>query len=414
MSNSSKQLQLTESQVQFLLSPAAIRDRAEKIFARAQSGDGYFVFHEDKFAGTVDFVLATIQKNYPRGDIPFHSRWGHFRAGGIDRVAGLQRELSQHDPLERARVLIDLVIPSVLLDAGAGASWSFREASPSGTPSVYSRSEGLGIASLQMFRSGAMSEDGKSLRADGTGLSRVTAADLERHFQVTSDNPLVGVSGRVTLLNQLGRVVQSSRMFKTPRPGAILDFLIDQHGRSFSAEQVLRAVLVGFGSIWPGRLAAGSVNLGDVWLHSQLASADFDSLVPIHKLSQWLTYSLLEPIADAGIELSGVDGLTGLAEYRNGGLMLDAGLLSLKDPRDADKAWQPGSDLIIEWRSLTVALLDRIAVQVQKRLGKSAAEFPLAKVLEGGTWWAGRALAKEKRPGSGDPPLRIVSDGTVF
>jgi hypothetical protein len=40
-------------------------------------------------------------------------------------------------------------------------------------------------------------------------------------------------------------------------------------------------------------------------------------------------------------------------------------------------------------------------------------QFPLAKVLEGGTWWAGRFLAKEKRS-DGSPPLQIESDGTVF
>ncbi|MGE0634502.1 MAG: DUF1688 family protein, partial [Pseudobdellovibrionaceae bacterium] len=40
-------------------------------------------------------------------------------------------------------------------------------------------------------------------------------------------------------------------------------------------------------------------------------------------------------------------------------------------------------------------------------------EFPLAKVLEGGTWWAGRFLAAEKRQG-GPPPIQIKSDGTVF
>jgi hypothetical protein len=60
-----------------------------------------------------------------------------------------------------------------------------------------------------------------------------------------------------------------------------------------------------------------------------------------------------------------------------------------------------------------VSLLDRIGQQVQTKLNKSPSEFPLAKVLEGGTWWAGRKAAKALRADS-SPPLKIESDGTVF
>jgi Protein of unknown function (DUF1688) len=61
---------------------------------------------------------------------------------------------------------------------------------------------------------------------------------------------------------------------------------------------------------------------------------------------------------------------------------------------------------------LTVALIDELAPRVRARLGLSAEQMPLASVLEGGTWAAGRKLAGEKR--NGLPPLNIVSDGTVF
>jgi hypothetical protein len=60
-----------------------------------------------------------------------------------------------------------------------------------------------------------------------------------------------------------------------------------------------------------------------------------------------------------------------------------------------------------------VALLDRTAEEVRRHLGLSAAALPLAKVLEAGTWTAGRQIAAERRPG-GPPPLEVESDGTVF
>jgi hypothetical protein len=135
--------------------------------------------------------------------------------------------------------------------------------------------------------------------------------------------------------------------------------------------------------------------------------------VPLHKLSQWLTYSLLEPLQTAGIVVTDVDGLTGLAEYRNGGLFVDAGVLAFRDPADATRDHDVGSSLVVEWRGLTVALLDRLADGLRRRLGLDAQSLPLAKVLEGGTWAAGRMLARERRS-DGSPPVKVVSDGTVF
>ena len=409
----SKTIDLTQAQIDYLLSPKAIRDRAQKIFELTQNGSGHFSFHEEKLKPTVDYVLAVIKEKYPDLKIPFHSRWGHFRAGGIDRAKKLSQELGHLSPMEKARTQLDLVITSVLLDAGAGAEWKYQEGH---TDHSFNRSEGLGVASFYMFKSGVMSSDRHSLRADAAGLKKVTTDDLKKYFQVSEKNPLVGVEGRVQLLNNLGKAMENKKIFKDGRPGNIIDHLAEKCGHNIPATEVLRAVLDGLGVIWPGRLSAGGVNLGDVWSHSKLGTgkgADFDSLVAIHKLSQWMTYSLIEPIEEAGFSVTGVEGLTGLAEYRNGGLMLDSGLLSLRDPGNKDKHWEPSSDLIIEWRALTVLLLDKIGAEVQKALQKSPQDFPLAKVLEGGTWWAGRKIANEKRAG-GLPPLNIQSDGTVF
>jgi hypothetical protein len=129
-----------------------------------------------------------------------------------------------------------------------------------------------------------------------------------------------------------------------------------------------------------------------------------------------LTYSLLEPFEWAGVPVAGLDALTGLPEYRNGGLLLDAGVLQLRHPAQnppvQGQQFSAGDECIVEWRALTVALLDELAPLVRQHLGLSAAQMPLACVLEGGTWAAGRVLAQRLRGGL--PPLNIVSDGTVF
>ncbi len=400
-----------ESSVDYLFSPAAIRQRAEKVFQFTEDEKGFFVFHPEQLAPTITYVIEVIHQNYPDLKIPFHSRWGHFRVGGVDRVRELDSRLQSLEAKESARAKLDLVIPSVLLDAGAGTQWKFFEKE---TQSSYGRSEGLGVASLYLFLSGALAGDGRSLRADKEGLRNLSLSKLSSAFQVSEKNPLVGLEGRLGLLNNLARALENKTIFKNGRPGNILDYLMEKYGTQIPAPGILRAVLDGLGSIWPGRVVFEGKNMGDLWVHSKLGSpGTFESFVPFHKLSQWLTYSLIEPIQEAGCRVVGVEELTGLAEYRNGGLLLDSGLISLQDPANAQKSWEPGSELIIEWRALTVHLLDQIGMGVQKKLGMSPAQLPLAKVLEGGTWWAGRFLAQKKRA-DGAPPLRIQSDGTVF
>ena len=135
--------------------------------------------------------------------------------------------------------------------------------------------------------------------------------------------------------------------------------------------------------------------------------------MPIHKLSQWLSYSLIEPLQWSGITVTDIDGLTGLAEYRNGGLFVDSGVLRLRNPEEAIHPNPVESELVVEWRALTVALLDEIAKLIRDQRSLGIDQFPLACVLEGGTWAAGRLLAREKRPDA-TAPIAIASDGTVF
>lgn len=405
-------MKATEQELNFILTPKAIRERSNKIFDLTLQGKTHFNYHQDKLLPTVDFVIEVIKQNYPDLNIPFHSRWGHFKVGKIDRLKTLNEKISHLPKEEQARIKLDLVIVSVLLDAGAGEKWSYAEGS---SGQSFSRSEGLAVASLYMFLNGDFSHDPKNpWQVTAQGLSELTQEKLEKGFQVSGNNPLVGVEGRLTLLKTLGKTLsQNAIHFKNSRPGFIFDFMKSK-GEKVEAVDLLRAVLDGLGPIWPGRITMNGINLGDVWSHSLLGSKeDFNSLVPFHKLSQWMTYSLIEPIEEAGVKIINVHYMTGLPEYRNGGLLLDKGLLSLKDESLKNKAHKPDSDLIIEWRALTIVLLDKMGELVRQKLNKTENDFPLAKVLEGGTWWAGRRAAKELRA-DGTPPLKLDSDGTVF
>ncbi len=396
-----------------LLSTAAIRERCHNVASAVSGGNSrHFRVDRARLDGAAQRVAAVTRRRYPALSIPCHSRWRHFEAGGVDRRAELERALADRPAAERARACIDLTVVSVLLDAGAGAGWGYVDAD---SGCRYTRSEGLGVASFRAFMDGAFAEDrGDPLRVDAVALASLDATRLAALFQVRGDNPLVGLDGRAALLRRLASALYDARdvFGDGARPGALFDALT-LHGRrtEIAAPAILRALLDGLQSIWLTGSTQDGVPLGDVWRHPQAGGAGPTAgWVPFHKLSQWLAYSLLEPFEWAGVGVSDREELTALPEYRNGGLLLDTGVLALRNDADARVAWDVGSELVVEWRALTVALIDELAPRVRALL--RVPDLPLACILEGGTWAAGRELAAELR--GGEPPLAVRSDGTVF
>ena len=296
---------------------------------------------------------------------------------------------------------------------------------------TFARSEGLAVASFRAFVAGVFSADPTDpLRADALALKRLDAAALRAVFQASPSNPLVGLEGRAALLARLGEVLeeQAKRDGGPARPGRLFNTLTQDGQRTeVPASEILRELVTSYAPIWSSGSRVLGLPAGDVWPHLW-ADADTVSAtspggpapdratggwVPFHKLSQWLTYSLLEPFEWAGVKVTGLDTLTGLPEYRNGGLLLDGGVIVPRHASDLAKTWKPSSEFVIEWRALTVTLLDELAVLVRAELGLTAEQLPLACILEGGTWAAGRQIARELREG-GAPPVQIDSDGTVI
>lgn len=174
------------------------------------------------------------------------------------------------------------------------------------------------------------------------------------------------------------------------------------------------------------------VPVGDAWPlqvlervnTSQDARPDALRIQPFHKLTQWLAYSLTVPfIRVLGFEWKNMDRATGLPEYRNGGLFIDLGVLKLKDKalkqgqessKQAIPSFPASSDPIVEWRSLTVALLDELHTLVSEHFKRQGVDLNMPQMLEAGTWKGGRELAAKFRPETKSSPILIEGDGTLF
>lgn len=401
-----------------LYAPAAIRSRCAAVHAYVAAGASeHFSWHPDRLDVAAEEVVATLRERFPRLDVPPHSRWRHFAAGGCDRWGPIAAGFGT-DRRARARARCELALVSVLLDAGAGAAWRYADAP---TRMDLARSEGLAVATLRMYAAGLFSADPRvPLRVDAAALAKLDLPRLAAGFGATGAQRMHGLEGRLQLLRRLGEAAAAtSALFPPPaRLGQLFDYFEAHANRgSIPASFVLGTVLRLLAPVWPARLRLDGIPLGDCWRHPAAIDAAApeatQGFVPFHKLSQWLTYSLVEPLVEAGIEVGGQDVLTGLPEYRNGGLLLDTGVLVARDPELARRVLAVHEPAVVEWRAATVVALDLLAERVRARLGLSAADFTLAKLLEGGTWAAGRRLAAQRRPG-GAPPLAIDSDGTVF
>ncbi|KAJ3217004.1 hypothetical protein HDU67_008649 [Dinochytrium kinnereticum] len=446
--------------IDFLRTLPAVRARTTALLD-SPSDLANFDVDPSKLPAVVDAIIDLIHRDYPTPSaIPPHSRWRHFEVAvpgrkPVQRVHALLKvwEAAGVDKIECVRRLLDLFVVSVLLDAGAGATWKFVVPA-TGNPlnlssqeaddgAIYNRSEGLAIASLFWFMDGGLSSDSKvPHQVDAESLTKVTADALCASFQVTDQNPLVGVEGRVQLLQSLGKVLAAHPKFfggsdpsaGSRRPGNMVDFLLSHpttitrqdKTTSVQVSALWEVVMDGLSGIWPPtRTRIAGVPMGDVWPSKALAKISKDStttgfdLVPFHKLSQWLTYSLMEPLSLLGITFEGMEVMTGLAEYRNGGLFVDYGVITLKKPILASfggsvPRFNVYDDAVVEWRALTVALLDKVGKSVREKLGMSENDLPLVKVLEAGTWKLGREIAAKLRPDTKGPPIEIISDGTVF
>lgn len=396
---------MSEQEVAFYLrQPSTIRYSCEQVlaFARADKLKAWQL-NESAWNPLLDFVHQCITKNYPKGNIPWHSRIRHIDCDGTNRWQELSKKLND----SRAS-LFEYVMVSVLVDAGAGSKWKYRL-----NGKAFSRSEGLAIACHQLFCQGFFSNAAAKdpYRVDGGKLQSLTMQDLEQGFSVSEQNPLLGITGRLELLQRLGELIGKGRLADCLEPLLGSAFAIT--AGEIDIAKMFPKLLETFSSIWPEGYILEGQNLGDIapypGIKAKIKGAE--GIVAFHKLSQWLCYSLADAANTLGHRVVNIDCLTGLPEYRNGGLFLDLGLIRAKHSVDVTKEYSPQSIEIIEWRALTVALLDELLLQWNKRYPQQ--RLNLAQLLQGGTWSAGREIARKLRK-EGGSPLLVASKGSLF
>jgi hypothetical protein len=278
-------------------------------------------------------------------------------------------------------------------------------------------------------------------QVDKEALRQLQVEQLAQGLQSKPGNQMSGLEGRTQLLVRLGDALEQKKEFfgEDGRPGNMLDYLLSHPSTQASSALIVpiptlwNVLMNGLAPIWPAsRTGINGVPLGDAWPCNSMPQpaqapqsptfspfpnstaqsngvAPWESILPFHKLTQWLCYSLMQPMQSImKIHFAGQELLTGLPEYRNGGLFIDLGVLTLKKEDEArglqnyDKhtertgssgvevapMFEPSDDVIVEWRGVTVGFLDKLCVEINKVLKNELAgtELSLAQVLEAGSW----------------------------
>ncbi|MFN7700163.1 MAG: DUF1688 family protein [Deltaproteobacteria bacterium] len=410
-----------QSPIAFLRSPYAIRQRAESVLTAGLRGElSHFDVDLERLAPVIDRVARATRRRYPDLRIPWPSRLDRLRLGGHNRLGPL-RARHGDEPEERARVLFEITILSILLGAGAGPRWRYRERT---TGIEIGRTEGLALASFHAYLDGLFSADpALPLRADAEALDALDPLRFARALDVRADNPMDGLAGRTELLSQLGSAMRAASHFfgEEPRLGRLFDAMRARATRRsdgrpvIPARRMLSMILEAFSPIWPSRHAVMGVSVGDVWPHPAAGGTGPSAgLAPFHTFSQWMVFSLISVLDEAGVAVEGVEELPGMTEYRTCGLFVDEGLLVPRHPGVTGTLHDVGSEVIVEWRALSLALLARVGQGLRAALSLGeGVELPPACLIEGGTWAAGREVARERRA-DGSPPIQARTDGTVF
>lgn len=436
--------------IDYLKSIKSVRETSSEIFNYIkQNGKGkYYSLNLEKVPEVVNFLVdKIITPDYSTvsdlSKIPPHGRWQHLDCLNVNRmeklIAKWKEDPSTND-IEICKNIIDLFVFSVLIDAGAGNTWKYYEEE---TGLKIGRSEGLAVASYYMFLNGQLSNDPKNHPYKVQG-ERLKNWDLEKDFkpsfQISNENEMTALEGRLKLVVSLGEALVSNKEIfgEDARPGNIIDYLYKQKLAEYKTptidlEQVWSALMNGLIKIWPkSRMVIDGQPLGDCWTLDTIPNKP-NFIVTFHKLTQWLCYSLLVPLQQYGYKFTilNTDLQTGLPEYRNGGLFYDFGVIQLLPSvleRGLQKTkhikkdgavspyeiptYEPDDGAIVEWRCLTIGLLDYILPLVNEKLGFN---LQLAQLIEAGSWKGGRVIAMEKRPKiNGGPPIDLLSDGTVF
>lgn len=398
-----------------LFQPDEVRRKAHMMLGLAEEGRLAHVGVDlSRLDRAVETVLETTKENYPDFQIPPHGIWRSFEAGGIDRWQAMASARGFETAEEMLAAAADLAILGVAMTTVHPASWRYEDRL---TDTTAGGSRASALAAFNMFASGSFSSEMTDpYRTDADALVGLDHVELAAGLQWDDGDDADHLKAMQRHLKRFGEALAlRPDLFgegDATRPGLLAVKLAKESEGAIDAALVLDRLLEALAPVWEGGATAGDIWLGDAFVHSALPGNDVHAIVPFHLAAQQMVYSLVEPFAWAGFEVSGLDKLTAPADLTHAALFVHTGVLTLKDG-NGTLAPEAIRDRMIEIRALTIALTDKLAERLASGLGMSLEQVPFTCILEGGTNRAGDYIL-EQAPENLRDLGRFLNPGAVF
>lgn len=392
-----------------LLTADALREGARRLLHLARQNALAGVRLDDgQIEPLAQRVASILRAAAPEAGLAPHTLWRLAEAGGEDRWGIIAGARAFPDVRMMGRAAFDAAITAVLMTPPANAQWRFNDPF---TGESLSGAQGMMAATLSAFASGLFSAvPADPIRADAHALIRVETEELARALQVDEGHAAT-LAARLHRLGELaGMRPDLFARNDEPRPGGLFDVLFDegQEDGNLSLARIFALVMEGLVPLWEGTESLNGVPLGDTVRVPALAGRmDGGPLLPLHERARFLSISLVEPLAWAGIEPLDLDALGGPSDTEHVQLMLAGGVVSFT-LQDGDARAQAAI-----LRGLTGALTAELANKVREILELVAEDLPLTCIEEAGTLPLADVLLREN-PVAVEDFGKIAAAGTVF
>lgn len=397
-----------------------VRTRCARLLAGVRTtGSRWFEIDDKALQVAARDLASVLQRQFPRLHVPLHSVWRLFGQDGVDRQGHLEQLLLTQPPTHRTHARLDLAAVVVLLCTAADDCEPYTEPA---TGHRFAGATGRAVATLHAFTAGLFSSDPqRPFQADARGLRGIVTDRLAAALQVHDRAGLRELGRRAILLRRLGELLseQPEVFGEEGRPAGIFDIIVSPYGHGVAhtadvdAHDILSQLLTTLSGLWPGGGEIGGTLLGDCWRH-RLAQGDglSEGWVPLHATLQALARSFLEPFLRAGVQVRGIGGLTATADRHVCQWVLDTGALRLRDPQAAGARWTCADEIVVEWRALSLALLEEIASRVRELLTRDEQGLPMGCILEGVAYAAGTDRGLPAPPAQA--ALQVTADPALF
>lgn len=343
-----------------------VRERAWMLLAAVERGESEHFNLSPESVSTVALALASaIRETTPDLRPPLATLWPRLQRDHPAAVERLAASVAGLDGQGRARAGADMALLALVI-------------APDGVE------PGLG-ALAQFFAAGGTTTrpaDGPALNAPG--LRRLLAGDTAVALPDELRPVLQDPATRQRLETLATGLEQDAETFGADgRFGTLLDRIAGPaRSDGLTAQGMLDRLGPLLDPVAGSTVRIGGSIAGDIWRHP-LAWADDRSreLVPFHCLLQSLVLDLVEPLAEAGIKLDGLEELTVPATRRLAADILRLGLVNPRHAAVARLRHPPGSDIVVELRALSIALADRLVDRLRQELNLTVRDLPAVRIV---------------------------------